>query len=558
MDPLIGCISIMTDVVDAPVRISPKSDTNEKISLLRRLGAILVGGLLACGCLVVQVRWLLTPYPADQIHYLQAARDFPSQPPGPFDHQYLRYGLIAPIRVAIEVFGYSQAAYYAVPVASGTLLLVSTYALGTMWFGRVVGVLAALLMLGNSAVFALLSTPMPDIPATACIVSAIALAAAVRQRRPWAAGGRRRRAVVLVLIGLLLATGYLCREYVVAIWPLVALILFRRIPPREFGWLIAPIVGLVAAETWINAVVAGDPLARLHVDAAHGSASTHQGATFQNKSAWEYLARFPMGLYHAPEGRWLFGLLVATVAGGVAAALALRGPMRSTALGRDPRVRRLGLLLLWILLLWVPLTLLGGVLDPAQPKLRLQLMRYWFPVYPAVLLGGIAVAWLAGHAAARRIPAIRRKAGAVTVVAGMTAAAVALPPLFIAAESRADSPSYRVNGATQLEDFRAWLARHPEVRVIWTDGNTAKILPLFTSGPFGGKVWHGKIRGLRDPMPTPAADERVLLYNTDRGQYCRPCREAALILFGNPLTLPPTWTRDYETPDGVVQIYLVR
>lgn len=214
----------------------------------------------------------------------------------------------------------------------------------------------------------------------------------------------------------------------------------------------------------------------------------------------------------------------------------------------------------WILLLWAPLTLLGGLLDPAQPKLRLQLTRYWFPVFPAVFLGGVAVAWLAGRAAARAIPPLRRSAGTVAVVAGVTAAVAGLSPLVIAADSRAGDIRYRVNGASQLEDLRSWLAHHPDVRVIWTDWRTAKVLPLFTTGPFGGTVWDGEIRVLRTrrPAPTPARDEYIALYNTDRGQYCGPCRVAAVELFGNPPMLPATWTRAYQTPDGVVQIYRVR
>jgi hypothetical protein len=524
--------------------------------------AVLVGGLLVGGCLMLQLLWLAPPFPADQIHYLQAARDFPSKPPDTFDHQYLRYGLIAPIRLAIEVFGYSQAAYYAVPVASGALLVTSTFALGVLWFGRVVGALGALLVLGNSAVFEIVSMPLPDVPATACFVAAVALAVALRQRRSWAAATWRRRAAVLLLIGSLLAGSYLCREYLLALWPLVGLLLVGPIRRREFGWLAAPVAASIAAETWINAVVVGDPLARFHAVAAHGTGVSPPeiAATYQDKSSWVYLTRLPTALSDAPEGRWLLGLLAATVVGGVVAVSALRGPLRSSALGRDPRVRRLGLLLLWILLLWAPLTLLGGLLDPAQPKLRLQLTRYWFPVFPAVFLGGVAVAWLAGRAAARAIPPLRRSAGTVAVVAGVTAAVAGLSPLVIAADSRAGDIRYRVNGASQLEDLRSWLAHHPDVRVIWTDWRTAKVLPLFTTGPFGGTVWDGEIRVLRTrrPAPTPARDEYIALYNTDRGQYCGPCRVAAVELFGNPPMLPATWTRAYQTPDGVVQIYRVR
>jgi hypothetical protein len=544
----------MTVLLKQAEPVAFEARTRLRTRLRGAAGTALLGGVLLLGCVVVQLLWLVPPYPSDQTNYLQAARDFPSQPPETFDHQYLRYGLVVPMRLAIEVFGYSQAAYYTVPVLSCALIALSTYALGVIWFGRVVGIAGALLTVGNSAVFHFLSMPSPDLAGTACFTAAVALAAALRQRRPWAAATMRRRAAALVLIGLLLAGSYLCREFLVALWPIVGLLLFGRTRLREAGWLVAPVIVLVTAETWINAVVIGDPLARFHAVAENGPVPAMFVGTFEDRSRWYYLTRLPSLLYHNPEGGWLLGLLALALVGGALAADALPGPLRSIALGRHSWGRRLGVLLLWIFLLWLPLTLLGGLLDPSRPRLRVFIDRYWFPVFPAIFLGGVAVAWLAGNAAVRCVPAMRHRA-AGSVVASIAVVAVTVPPLVIAVGDSLANPRYRINGAHQLEDFRGWLAAQPDVRVIWTDRRTARVLPLFTTNAFGGTVWDGEIRVLARGGPVPGANERVALYSANSKPICVPCEREAKKVFGDPLTLPPTWTREYQTPDGVVQVY---
>src|SRR5262249_15629193 len=108
-----------------------------------------LGAGLAVAWLCVLLPHLRVPPPQDPLDYLQAAADFPrgltdpDAPPGAdVTHQVLRFGLTLPTRLAIEVFGYSQAAYYAVPVVAALLLLVSVYALGCLLFSRTVGAAA--------------------------------------------------------------------------------------------------------------------------------------------------------------------------------------------------------------------------------------------------------------------------------------------------------------------------------------------------------------------------------------------------------------------------------
>src|SRR5256885_13733134 len=63
------------------------------------------------GWLAVVLSQLRLPTPSDQLNYMQAAARFPH----PLEtttamHQVTRFGLLLPMRLAIAVFGYSEAA----------------------------------------------------------------------------------------------------------------------------------------------------------------------------------------------------------------------------------------------------------------------------------------------------------------------------------------------------------------------------------------------------------------------------------------------------------------
>ncbi|HZC27708.1 MAG TPA: hypothetical protein VE287_11840, partial [Actinopolymorphaceae bacterium] len=140
-----------------------------------------VGAALVVLAAVFESRYLPQPYPSDQLTYLRAARDLPHTAAGMPVHEVTRFGLTLPLRAAIEVFGYSEAAYYVVPVLTGLGLVLAVYLLGTMLFARTVGVAAAAFTVANNVVLFDLLAPLPDVPATALLTWAIVLAVAIRQ-----------------------------------------------------------------------------------------------------------------------------------------------------------------------------------------------------------------------------------------------------------------------------------------------------------------------------------------------------------------------------------------
>lgn len=517
-----------------------------------------VGALLTLGVIIVGWLYLVPPIPSDHLNYLDAARDFPVDPgENAPQHQFLRIGLTLPMRAAMLLFGYSQAAYYVVPLLASVALVLAVYALGTMKFSRAVGVAAAVLTVGNTIVFVDLTAPLPDLLATALFSWAAVIAVAIRGHR-WGLGDGRRERIALLVVGALLGWSYLAREYIVFIWPLIALALLGVRGPaawswaglREVGrtvagrlprllWVAIPLVVIGLGETVLNAVVFGDPLARFTTAAGHGDvlAEGINGEEYQGHLRRWYLSRIWWILYGTPEGVWLVGAIIAL---GVGALVAFR---------------RLWFLAAWAVLFYVPLVLLGGVLSPTMTMLRLVKERYWYPAFPALFLGAIAVVWLMTRAAVRFIPFLGGKAGAI---AGLVALAVGIIPVGIAHAERRDDISYRVNGATQMEQLRGWLERNgADVDVIRADRRSVRIVNIFASGPFGGKVWDGETIGWYPELP-PRPGDYALFYSVD-SPVCGLCDNDVHALFGGATpSAPSAWELVFATDDGVIELYLVR
>src|SRR3954468_19389592 len=178
-------------------------------------------------------------------------------------HQVTRFGLIIPMRAVIGVFGYSEAAYHVVPILATLTLLLGTYALGTQLFSRPVGAAAAIVVVTTTPVFADAAAPLPDVFAAGLFTVALSIALAIRRRR------LEPRWWVLVGLGLVLGWSYLVREFIVFVWPLIPIMLYRRVGWRGMIWAAAPIAMLFLGETLLCWHMYGSPLARIHAVTHH-------------------------------------------------------------------------------------------------------------------------------------------------------------------------------------------------------------------------------------------------------------------------------------------------
>ncbi|GLZ05565.1 hypothetical protein Acsp03_30310 [Actinomadura sp. NBRC 104412] len=496
----------------------------------------LIPAALLLAWLAVLLAHLRTPQPSDQLHYLTAADLFPEPVDGALlTHQMTRFGLIVPASVAVEAFGYSQAAYAVVPLLATLSLMLGTYALGTLLFARVVGAAAGVAVVAATPVFADSTDLMPDVLAVGLFTCALALTVAIAGRD--GPPGRWR----LAGLGALLGWSYLTREFIVFLWPLVPILLYRKAGRRGLAWIAVPIVAMVAAEMLLCWRLYGDPLARLKAAAGHGGAPSPPeiASTYRDKPRSLYLLRLPRTLIDEyPDGRLLVGLIGLTLAG------ALVWP------------RRLALLAGAFLLTWVPLTLLGGVIDPSAPKLRLQLIRYWFPIFPAFVLGGLAALWLAATVLSGRLPGGSRARAVVPAVVVLAAAMVVTG---VAARSWWASETTRLGGATQMEAFRSWMRDHDRAYGrVWADPRTGSVLMVYRSGPFGGRSWDAPVLKLREGAPfTPRRGDLVVFFDTDGGKLCPRCQDAARRVWGDVSGDRPGWSRVYATGDGVLRVYAI-
>lgn len=539
-----GVAPTAPDRVVSPAAAAPGGGTRRG----RWIGGVLtavVGAALGVGAVALQLRYLFAPNPSDPGNYALAALQFPGPPADPLIlHQYLRLGLIVPMSLAMDAFGYSQASYYAVPLLTALLLPVSIYAIGRMLFSRAVGVAAGVLASVSSLVFGSLGQPLPDATATAVVTAAVAVAVGVATGQPLLVRTGRRKTAALLLVGALLGWSYLIREYIVFVWPVIPVLLWRRAGWRGLLVVAIPLVAVAAGETALNAALHGDPLARWAASAGHGdlTARPELDRTFKNFPRSTYLLRFWERLGQSPDRTWLRGAVLVMLAGAAFGVLRWR---------RAPAARWLALFGLWSVAFYVPMVLLGGVLDPSGPRLRLQLIRYWVPLAPAIMLGACGAVWLAGRWVLRHVPGLSvRRAGALAGVALLLGSAVAARDSFGAWSHR---PVYRVNGATHLEQFRTWLRSDGDgVRRIWSDQRTLMVLPIFFSEPFGAPVWRGETDTLAPGSARPAPGDHVVVYPE-----CGHCTRAMRAVLGPTLQPRPGWEPVFATADRGLVVYRV-
>jgi hypothetical protein len=518
----------MLDIESEAVTVRHRSPARRPEVLLGAVLVVLYGALLL---------WdLSVPQPVDHSRYMDAARSFPSRPHDPiFDHQYLRIGLTGPTALAMKVFGYSEVTYHAFPVAAALLLFASVYAIGCMMFGRLVGALSAAVLGCVGLVIVAGTELLPDLPATALFTAAVALTVGIRE------GLLAHRRVWLTVAGVLLGWSYLTREFIVFVWPLVAVLLWRRVARWEWLWAFAPVLLTGAGEMALNARLYGDPLARLHASSGLGNLPSRPevAATFHDLPLWVYLWRLPQQLGRVAEGPGLLLLLALTLAAGLAVAVRRLGGAVTT------QERHAGVFALWTLLLWVPLTLLGGVLNPAHPKLRLQLLRYWYPVFPAFVLGGMAALWLGARAV--RLPE-RWKAAAPPAAVSCVALAVA----GLAVVGRPAAPGWggsdRVS-SDALPEFRSWLGRSG-AGTVWADTKLFRILPIYFVSPTGRRMWHGRLRPLQN-AGQPAAGDYVVAYSVG-SDACPRCGDAAKAVLPG---IPSTWHPVMTSHDHLLRVW---
>jgi hypothetical protein len=481
----------------APEEPSPASTRATRLDWL--VGVITVG-LYLIGQLVL----LQGPHPFDPAWYFRAAVDFPDVSADLFT---LRIGLVALVHLAVLAFGPSEAALYAVPLLSGVVLVGAVFATMLLLFrDRVVAAAAALVTGLNVNYLVNSSHIFPDITATAAF-SAAFLCLLLAGRAEEGAGRRRPPTALVGCAGVLLGWSYLVREFSPILLPaVVALVVLLRFPPRRTAVLAGAALATILLEPLAGLVGRGEPFVRARLLLSRGELEIDPGLERRMKPVQEQLDNlldtlvvFPRLLLAWSSG-WFFLVLLALF---VAALVLLRD-------------RRLLLLGIWFGTFFAAMAVIGlGSLSSGRWILNVTNVRYWYPIFPPLVMGAFGGLWLLVRSKVDGRVGVR-----LAHVGALSVASVVLLPGFAEFSSCSSAQAWRNDPAARWHELRSWLATPEAARfdTVWTDLHTGRLLPAFTASTFGAPLWEGEIATLGPTrMVAPGEEESsLLLVHKDR------------------------------------------
>jgi hypothetical protein len=420
-----------------------------------------------------QPRW------GDALLVFRYAREFPDVP---LDHHALRVGTIIPARLLQLIFGPGQVAFYGWPLLTGCLLVVATYAVARQLFGSMAGLLAgALVTLSPVLVLSFNDSEavrsaayfwqlLPDMPSAALFTGGIALLIAGAR----SADGQRRvvgnGTLLLLGAGVLFGWAYLVREFIAFMYlTLPVAVLILRLPWRRWWAVAGPMAACLGLELVLAAVAHGDPLARFKVSEGH------TGVPAEPATVASALSGFGRAIRTAPRGTTTLVLLVVLI---IVAALT--------------RQAALLLCLAWILSLWLPLTMLSGLINHNVISFPAQKVRYWIPLLPPLLIGASgALVSIARFARARRPQWSWLQPMAAALVASALAF-YAWPAVAETAHGRSDRVWNQIRNYLQAHDA--------EIDVVRGDARSLQQLSIYRFPPMGSTpAWHALLDA---PDPT--------------------------------------------------------
>jgi hypothetical protein len=393
----------------------------------------------------------------------------------------------------------------------GIALVVAVFALGTVLFGRWTATAGTVLLIFHPVLVDTVIKVgtermtswqlLPDIPSTAFVAGGVALLVGAAQRhREGEPAGSAAPTWWFYAAGFCLGWAYLVRELSVFFYPVaIGVLLAWRLPLRRWVQVAVPMLGCLVLEMVLAQWAHGDPLARLEVGSEHGSAPL---APITRVDA---VLRFPRVVENYPQTIVVLATVVLMVLGALL-------------------VRRRGnvLMLAWFVTMWLPLTLVSGLIDPAFIRINASLMRYWVPVLPALCLGA-AAAVAAGIGAVRsRLPDRLHGAG-VAFAASVTAIGLAVAVVPMLDDIRNNPRDAAWNAV------RAYLSEHDdEIDTIVTDDRDSLVLGIYSREPRGGRIVVNaeveKTGHALDQPPASNGDEGTYLLWTPGMSRTRPSR----------------------------------
>jgi hypothetical protein len=462
---------------------------------------LLVGGLVLIVYAAVQLWLLLGPQPFDPAYYFDKATPFP---PDRADYWTLRIGLIVPLRLAIGVFGPSEAAFYAIPLAGGLLLVAAVYVTMLSFFRDRALAVGAALVVGVNPIWLLNSSSIfPDTISTATFTAGMA-SLVLGRPRPERDDRHWTTIALLCAAGFFFGLAYLIRELSPILLPaVIAAFFLLGYRLRQVAIVVGAATTALIAELVYGQLAYGDPLIRMHV-------LLNRSGKEVRPARQALMAKIREEVHNPLDAVLVFPRLLLNWESGWVFFVLLGCFLLGLALFRD---RRLWLFAPWCFGFWAVMAVFGVTrLKSGELLINVTNMRYWYPIFPPLVMGAFGSLGLL----VRRYVSVRPAVWLAASIPAILAAGVIVPGTveFRACASR---DLWRNETFERWDDVRSWLSR-PDAKhydTIWSDTTSGRLVPVFTRAPFGSRVWQGKLKRVRADQPLapagPAANGALIL-----------------------------------------------
>ncbi|MDQ1697933.1 MAG: hypothetical protein QOJ03_3286 [Frankiaceae bacterium] len=467
------------------------------------------------------------PHPGDPSYYFQSAVNWPHIPA---DYWTLRIGLVAPVTALVHLFGPSEITLYALPTAATLLLAAAVFAtMRLLVSDRLVAAAAAATMVLVPGYLLNAFYIFPDTLATATFAAGFLAVLHARPRHD--SPDVRWATPTAVVAGVLFGLTYLIREFSPILAPAVVAALFLlHYDRRRICWLAAGFIATLAVEPIYGAVKYGDAFAHLHTLMR----GTGEGA---HHAMW---APFRRQVHNPVDAALVLPRLLLSWRSGWILVVLMGVFVLALLIVRD---RRLTLLGIWFFSYWAIMIVFALVRNShGDPLVNVGNVRYWAPLLPPMVMGGIGGAALLIRG---REPGLRRVRFAQA--AALALAAVTVIPGSVEFSSCASHDIWRNEPQQRWVEVRSWLqtstAQHYDL--MWAANPSRRLLTVFTRSTFGHRLWPGQVQPIpRLGTPTPTQDPASLVlvdWRRDSARRVADLRRNA-------------WTPIFVTRDGVIAV----
>jgi hypothetical protein len=154
------------------------------------------------------------------------------------------------------------------------------------------------------------------------------------------------------------------------------------------------------------------------------------------------------------------------------------------------------LLATWFLGFWALMTVISlGRLPSGRWILNTTNIRYWYPIFPPLVLGGVGGLYLL----VRNLSVSRLSTYAVPAVVAV--GMLTMMPAVAEYQRCEESEAWRAPPRDRWVEFRDWLSRPEAQRFenLWVNQSAEQAALIYVRSPFGARVWSGEVKLIGSP-----------------------------------------------------------